>query len=97
MELVQMKKVAITCPTRAIICFGPATSVTGFRAGEYYQVLINPEMQSPSGEYIRFDPSKECEICGWQRIAGITICEILHSESDNQSKESVTMNVIDKD
>lgn len=91
-----MKKVEIACPTRAIVCFGPATTVAGFRPGEYYQVLIDPKMQSPGGDYIRFDPSKECEICGWQRIDALTICEILHSDADNPSGESVFMNVIDK-
>lgn len=96
MEKVEMQDVVIDRKTRAIICFGPATPVTGYKAGDYFQVLIDPCKQSPGGDYIRFDPSDECEVCGWQRISALTICEILQG-SGEELPESVTMRAITKE
>lgn len=96
MEKVEMQDVVIDRETRAIICFGPATPITGCRAGDYFQVLIDPTKQSPGGDYIRFDPSDECEVCGWQRISALTICEILQG-SGEELPESVTMRAITKE
>lgn len=61
----------------AIVQFGPATTTSGMRPAEYYQVTIDPKYVSPSGEYIRFGQHPGDEIQGWQRIEAITICEIL--------------------
>lgn len=65
----------------AIVQFGPATSTSGFRAGEYYQVTIDPNMASPNGKFIRFGLYPGDEINGWQRIEAMTIAESL-SASD---------------
>ncbi len=68
----------------AIVKFGPAGSVTdGFRAGEYFQVTIDPDRASPSGEFIRFGVEHNTargmgdEIQGWQRCKAISVVEIL--------------------
>lgn len=99
-QAVQMGQMTISCPTRAIVCFGPATPTTGMRGGEFFQVVIDPFFASPSGEYIRFDlqrPNAEgqevCEMHGWQRIAALTICEAL-AEVGPKGDESITMNAV---
>ncbi len=68
----------ITRKLRAIIMFGPPTDHSGMRPAEYYQVTLDPNMVSPSGEFIRFDQTFQAgEIHGWQRIECLTVCEIL--------------------
>ena len=62
----------------AIVQFGPAGFATdGMKAGEYYQVTIDPRKISPSGEFIRFGDSPGDEITGWQRCRALSIVEIL--------------------
>lgn len=62
----------------AIVQFGPAGFTTdGMKAGEYYQVTIDPRKISPSGNFIRFGDSPGDEIVGWQRCEAITIVEVL--------------------
>jgi hypothetical protein len=64
----------------AIVKFGPAGfSTDGTHAGEYFQVTIDPQKISPSGEFIRFGATNGDEIVGWQRAAAITIVEVLGS------------------
>ena len=97
-ESVTMGPLVIDGKCRAIICFGPATPITGYRSGEYLQVTIDPEMASPGGDYIRFDQrdqAAENEVHGWQRIDALTVCEVL-SKGD-PSGESVTMRAIIKE
>ena len=77
MESVEMGQFTFKERIRAIMCFGPATPTTGFRAGDYYQVTIDPNMCSPSGEYIRFGAYQGDEIQGWQRVAAMTVVEDL--------------------
>ena len=72
-----MKALEIKTECRAIVTFGPATETTGLRPGEYFQVTISPSLVSPSGEYIRFGMIPGDEIQGWQRVAAMTVCEIL--------------------
>ena len=71
--------ITIDKSVNAIIQFGPATAASGMRPGEYLQVVIDPNMASPQGEFLRFDQrfQKNSELNGWQRIECITICEIL--------------------
>lgn len=79
---VDIKTVEITKKVRAIVMFGPPTPTSGFRPAEYYQVVIDPNMKSPSGEFIRFDqPWQGGELHGWQRIDALTVCEILGEET----------------
>lgn len=74
----QTKPLEITRKTRAIIMFGPPTEISGMRPAEYYQVTLDPNMVSPSGEFLRFDQTFQGgEMHGWQRIECLTICEIL--------------------
>ena len=62
----------------AIVKFGPAGFQTdGIKPGEYFQVTIDPQKISPSGEFIRFGATDGDEILGWQRAAAITIVEVL--------------------
>lgn len=66
-----------TTKVRAIVKFGHAHPKMGERAGEFFQVTIDPNMVSPGGDYIRFGMYKGDEIQGWQRIEGMTVCEML--------------------
>lgn len=73
----QTKPLEITRKLRAIIMFGPPTQTSGMRPAEYYQVTLDPNMMSSSGEFIRFDQTFQGgEMHGWQRIECLTICEI---------------------
>lgn len=94
---VNMALIDIKAKTRAIICFGPATPMTGMKAGEYLQVVIDPDMVSPGGDYIRFMHDKECEVHGWQRIDALTICEVLEVGAVNALDKAVTMRAIVKE
>jgi hypothetical protein len=62
----------------AIVMFGHPTPTSGFRPAEYYQVVIDPNMVSPEGQFIRFDTTTQGgELHGWQRIEAMTVCEVL--------------------
>jgi hypothetical protein len=71
----------------AIVRFGPSGFPTdGHRAGEYFQVTIDPDRVSPSGDYIRFGLEHEDgkivrgegdEIHGWQRCEAMCVVEVL--------------------
>ena len=82
--------------TRAIVKFGPATPTDGMRAGDFYQVVINPEMQSPGGDYIRFDGRSGDEIHGWQKIEAMTVCEVLAELEGEVNEKPVSMRVVIK-
>jgi len=97
-DYVSMQDIQIKTRARAIICFGPATPITGMKTAEYYQVIIDPDMVSPGGDYIRFDARTEGnEVHGWQRIAALTICEILDEGPPNELGKEVIMRAIVKD
>lgn len=73
-----MSEIVIDKPVNAIVQFGPATTTSGLRAGEYYQVVIDPNMADPSGKFIRFDQTfQPSEMHGWQRIDALTVCAVL--------------------
>lgn len=79
----QTKLLEITRKTRAIIMFGPPTETSGMRPAEYYQVVLDPNMVSPSGAYLRFDMTFQGgEMHGWQRIECLTVCEVLGSAAE---------------
>lgn len=62
----------------AIVRFGPSGFATdGFKAGEYFQVTIDPDKCSPSGEFIRLGSESGDELLGWQRCEAISVVEIL--------------------
>lgn len=61
----------------AIVRLGPPTLTSGFTPGQYYQVTIDPDYVSPSGDYIRFGDNQGDELSGWQRVSAITVCEVL--------------------
>lgn len=75
----------------AIVMFGPATPTSGTRPAEYYTVTIDPAKRSPSGEYIRFGLYKGDEINGWQRVAAMTVVEVL-AEFEDEPPESIPEN-----
>lgn len=72
---------------RAIVKFGAAHPRMGERAGEFYQVVIDPNMTSPSGEFIRFGCYRNDEIQGWQRVDAMTICEVLGEATEQCTVE----------
>lgn len=74
---VDMAEVEIVGPARAIVMFGPATASSGMRAGEYFQVTIDPNMATESGDYIRFGLYEGDELNGWQRKAAMTVVELM--------------------
>ncbi len=71
--------IIIDKPVVALVMFGPPTNTSGFRAGEYCQCTIDPNMCSPSGEFIRLDQRFQAgsELHGWQRVEALTVCEVL--------------------
>ena len=74
----ETEQITIDKRVSAIVRFGPPTETDGFRPGEYGQCIIDPNMCSPMGDYIRFDQTAQGgELHGWQRVKGITVCEIL--------------------
>lgn len=78
---VEMAPIDISEKTLAIVMFGPATPTSGMKAGEYYQVTIDPNAVSPSGDYIYFGMHNGDQINGWQRVEAITIAEVLGASS----------------
>lgn len=85
----QMADKQITEKVLAIVQFGPADPVTdGTKAGTYYQVTIDPNMTSPSGKFIRFGMYAGDEIQGWQRVAAMTISEILGGPREFATKDA---------
>lgn len=97
-DKVEMEKITLGKKTMAIVCFGPATSVTGMQPAAYYQVLIDPNMKSPGGDYIRFDSQIHGnEIHGWQRVQALTICEVLEEFDPDPDGQTITMWTIYKE
>ena len=76
--MTQLATLAINTRIVAIVKFGIAGLIAdGFNAGEYFQVTIDPDKISPSGEFIRFGTYDGDEILGWQRLEAITLIEKL--------------------
>ncbi len=70
----------------AIVRFGPPTNSDGLRPGEYWQCVIDPNMCSPMGNFIRFDQvSQGGELHGWQLVTGLTVCEVLGEAPEMKS------------
>lgn len=99
MRTFQLEEITKKC--RAIVMFGPPTDTSGYKAGEFFQVTIDPARVSPGGDYIYFGNTSGDQITGWQRIEAITVCEILgeynedgtYPEADG-SVEPLAMNVV---
>lgn len=85
-----MSEKTFTEKTVAIVRFGPETQVSGMRPAEYFQVTIDPQMTSPSGEYIRFGKYNGDEIMGWQRVDAMTVIETL-GEWDGDKQPVMTI------
>lgn len=83
-----MKVSEVTEMMVAIVRFGPPTDSDGFRAGEYFQVVINPFNFSPCGEFIRFGQHHGDEIMGWQRAAALyVVAEIIKIPAGSDLKQ----------
>lgn len=81
--MIESSEIVINRRVRAIVQFGPATPTSGMRGGEYFQCVIDPNMVSPSGRFIRFDQRMQGgELHGWQRVEAMTIGEVLGEEGD---------------
>lgn len=83
-----MEPVKIDRRVRAIVMFGPAHSMAGTRPAEYFQCVVDPDMVSPGGDYIRFGQYQGDELVGWQRVDAMTVCEILgeHKAGPNSAE-----------
>jgi hypothetical protein len=80
----------LTKKTVVIIRFGPETAVSGMTPAQYYQVTVDPEMTSPSGDYIRFGEHQGDEIRGWQKTSAMHIIEVLGEwEGDQPPKMTI--------
>lgn len=90
-----MQEIEIAGIVRAIVQFGPATPTSGFRGGEYFQCVIDPNMLSPGGDFIRFDVGFQGgELHGWQRVEALTVCEVL-GEAEPYKAEPQGYKVVD--
>lgn len=87
MNVIEMKDCTFDKKVVAIVQFGPATSVSGFRPAEYYQVTIDPCKVSADGGFIRFGTNPGDEIVGWQRIEALTVCEVLGEWTKDENAE----------
>lgn len=87
-ELVPTK---ITKKSVVIVRFGPGGFPTdGFKPAEYFQVTIDPRHVSKSGDFIRLGQTQGDEIVGWQRVAALTVVEVLAEFEDEQPPSVVT-------
>jgi hypothetical protein len=97
----EMVLTEITKKSVVIVRFGPGGFPTdGFRPAEYYQVTIDPRHVSKSGDFIRLGQTPGDEIVGWQRVAALTVVEVL-AEFDGEGApeiltghDSVNMNLL---
>ena len=100
MDKVEMSEISIKERVSAIVMFGPATPTSGMRPAEYYQVVIDPNMKSPMGNFIRFDQTIQGgEMHGWQRVDALTVCEILGNApeyKENPAGYTVDINAVVK-
>lgn len=92
MDAIELTPCPFEKKTVCIVQFGPATVVSGFRPGEYYQVTIDPSQVSPNKNYIRFGNNQGDEILGWQRVDALTVVEIL-GEWDGEQPPDMTIGV----
>lgn len=77
-QTIDCEEITITSKKRVILQFGPPSITSGFRTAEYFEAILDPNMLSPGGDYIRFDQRiQNCELHGWQRVAALTVCEVL--------------------
>lgn len=98
----EMIPTAIVKKSVAIVRFGPGGFATdGLKPAEYFQVTIDPRYVSKSGDFIRLGQTKGDEIVGWQRVAALTVVEVL-AEFDTEDPpdivtghDSVTMNFLE--
>jgi hypothetical protein len=49
----------------------------GVNPGQFFQVTIDPQMCSASGEFIRFGNSPGDELHGWQLATNLVVAEVL--------------------
>jgi len=92
----------ITKKSVVIVRFGPGGFATdGFKPAEYFQVTVDPRYVSKSGEFIRLGQTQGDEIVGWQRVAALTVVEVLAEFEGEQppsivtGHDSVTMNFLE--
>lgn len=89
--MAEMVPTVITRKSVAIVKFGPAGFPTdGFKPAEYFQVTINPQYVSKSGDFIRFGQHKGDEIVGWQRVGALTVVEVLAEFDEDEPPSIVT-------
>ena len=87
----KLHEIEVTEPLGAIICIGiPNEAVQRF--GVYFQCILDPQMVSPGGDMIRFDQAAQGgEVQGWQRIAELTVIEVLGKPEGYKTPEACTV------
>lgn len=100
--MAELVPTSITKKSVVIVRFGPGGFPTdGFKPAEYFQVTIDPRYVSKSGDFIRLGQTPGDEIVGWQRVAALTVVEVLAEFEDEQppaivtGHDSVTMNFLE--
>jgi len=71
-------------PTRVIIHFKQDQLIAekhGTRIVRY-QVILGDNLLSPSGDFVRFNNSAECEVHGWVPVDDIVVDEVLEQLSE---------------
>lgn len=87
METVTTRSRTFTGLTRVIVMFGPPAPMSGLRAGEYYQCILDPDQASPSGDFVRFGQYLGDELIGWQRVAALTVVEVLEEDAEAELRQ----------
>jgi len=89
--MIELNEITITEPTRAIICMGIPSELNP-RFGTYYECVLDPQMLSPDERMLRFDQTVQGgEVHGWQRVAELTVVELLGTVPEPARPEGVTL------
>lgn len=88
---IKLHDIEVKEPTKAIICMG-IPSESNPRFGTYFECVLDPNMASPGGEMLRFDQQQQRgEVHGWQRVADLTVIELLGAAQDYKTPEGCTV------
>lgn len=55
----------------------------------HYQVVIDGDNLSPTGEFIRFTHTRHCEVHGWVAVSSVVLDEILDGEFTVEKEQEI--------